>query len=429
MFQGVADAIRNKWLALRCAFMGTYIGILPGLGGSIVDWVAYGHAVQSTKKDPKFGEGDIRGVIAPEAANNAMRGGGLIPTVTFGIPGTTGYAILLGALLVKGLQPGPEMLTTQLPLTMSLVWTLIIANLLAACLMFGLSGHIAKLAWVPGRLLVPGVMIFVFMGAFSASASIGDWLLLIFASIIGYLMKKGGWPRPPIILGLILGGLMENSFLISVQAYENWSWVQRPVVMAIMAIIAITIVLSIVAHRRRKAQDLKEGKEPPKEETIFTLIIGGVLVAAFGAAFMSSLDWTIDVRFFPLVATIAGLFFGGFAFLQTVMEIRQKKDILSIATEDWTEYRGAVFYLLALCATIVGSMIFGQKIALTVFVLAFLLRWGGYAMKQSLIYTAVCWAILVLFYDRLLDTFWMDSVIGDFVSELPHSSAWKFLFF
>ena len=98
--QGVKDAFRHRWLTLRCAFLGTYIGMLPGLGAAIVDWVAYGHAVQSAKDKTEFGQGDIRGVIAPETANNAHKAGALIPTVAFGIPGSIGTAILLGALVI-----------------------------------------------------------------------------------------------------------------------------------------------------------------------------------------------------------------------------------------------------------------------------------------------------------------------------------------
>jgi len=129
ILDGVRDAFRYWALALRCAFIGTYIGMLPGLGASIVDWVAYGHAVQSTKDNPMFGKGDIRGVIAPEAANNAIKGGALIPTVAFGIPGSLGTAILLGALIMQGLRPGPDMLTDNLHITFSLVFMIVVANI------------------------------------------------------------------------------------------------------------------------------------------------------------------------------------------------------------------------------------------------------------------------------------------------------------
>ena len=108
MRRGVRDVLKHRWLALRSSVVGAYVGVLPGLGGSIVDWIAYGHAVQSAKDKSKFGQGDIRGVIAPEAANNSSRAGALLPTVAFGIPGSLGAAILLSALIIKGLQPGPD---------------------------------------------------------------------------------------------------------------------------------------------------------------------------------------------------------------------------------------------------------------------------------------------------------------------------------
>ena len=102
LLTGVRDACRNWWLVLRSTAIGAYVGLLPGLGGTIVDWLAYGHAVQSSKIKDEFGKGDVRGVIAPETANNAMKGGALIPTVAFGIPGSPSMALLLGALLIQG---------------------------------------------------------------------------------------------------------------------------------------------------------------------------------------------------------------------------------------------------------------------------------------------------------------------------------------
>ncbi len=157
MGRGIADAFRNWWLVLRSTIIGAYIGMLPGLGGSIVDWVAYGHVVQSSRDKSGFGKGDVRGVIAPETANNAMKGGALIPTVAFGIPGSASMAILLGALLIQGLQPGPEMLTTKLHITFSMMWTLAIANVVGALLLMVLANQVAKVSFIRGHLIVPTV--------------------------------------------------------------------------------------------------------------------------------------------------------------------------------------------------------------------------------------------------------------------------------
>ena len=151
MMTGIGDAWRNWWLVLRCTAIGAYVGMLPGLGGSIVDWVAYGHVVQSSKDKEGFGKGDVRGVIAPETANNAMKGGALIPTVAFGIPGSASMAILLGALLIQGMTPGPEMLTSKLHITFSMMWTLVIANVAGALLLMLLARQVARVTFRPGQ--------------------------------------------------------------------------------------------------------------------------------------------------------------------------------------------------------------------------------------------------------------------------------------
>jgi hypothetical protein len=157
LMDGVRDAFRNWWLVIPCCFIGTYVGMLPGLGAAIVDWLAYGHAAQSAKDKSMFGKGDIRGVSAPETANNATKGGALIPTVAFGIPGSLGTAILLGALLIQGLTPGPTMLTMELSLTYSMVWTIVIANVLAPILenafQLSMRAH-SGAAWLQGPVVL-----------------------------------------------------------------------------------------------------------------------------------------------------------------------------------------------------------------------------------------------------------------------------------
>src|SRR5690606_11685474 len=191
-----------------------YIGVLPGLGGSVVDWIAYGHAVQTEKDTSQFGKGDIRGVIAPEAANNSHKGGGLLPTIAFAIPGSASMAILLGAFQIQGLTPGPEMLTTRLDITFTMVWTLAIANVLGAGLLFFWGKQVAKITFVQGHFLIPAILLFMFMGAWMSSASLGDWISLLAFGLIGWVMKLAGWSRPPLVLGFILGAIMENGLHI-----------------------------------------------------------------------------------------------------------------------------------------------------------------------------------------------------------------------
>ena len=164
---GVKDAFTHWWLVVRCSVIGAYIGMLPGLGASIVGWVTYAHAKQSVKDDSQFGQGDVRGLLAPEAANNALRGGALIPTLTLGIPGSVGTAILMGALIMHGMRPGPGMLTDELPLTFSFVWMIAIASVVATLILLKTVNYVAKVALLPGHLVVPGVLLFVFMSNWS----------------------------------------------------------------------------------------------------------------------------------------------------------------------------------------------------------------------------------------------------------------------
>ena len=132
--KGVRDWCNNWFLSLRCAAIGCLVGALPGLGGTVIDWIAYGHAVQSTKDKEKYGTGDIRGVIAPESANNAKEGGALVPTILFGIPGSGSMAILLGGFILIGIQPGAEMVTDNLDIVYVIIWSVALANIFGTTL-------------------------------------------------------------------------------------------------------------------------------------------------------------------------------------------------------------------------------------------------------------------------------------------------------
>src|SRR5216117_478381 len=152
-FEGVKDTFRHFWLTIRCSLIGTFIGIMPGLGGGVAQWLAYGHATQSARDANErkgFGQGDVRGVLGPGAANNSKEGGALIPTVAFGVPGSSSMAILLGGFFLLGLVPGPDMLTKHLPLTLSMVWTIVVANIVAVVASFVFLNRLARLTNIRG---------------------------------------------------------------------------------------------------------------------------------------------------------------------------------------------------------------------------------------------------------------------------------------
>ncbi len=438
MFEGIKDAFRHWWLATRCAAIGTYVGMLPGLGAAIVDWIAYGHAVQSAKDKSKFGQGDIRGVIAPEAANNATRGGSLIPTVAFGIPGSLGTAILLGALLIQGLRPGPDMLTDELHVTFSMVWAIVVANIAAAVLLMFLSRQVAKVAFLPGHLLVPGVILFVFMGAWLGGASLGDWITCIAMGLVGFVMKRGGWPRPPLILALILGSIMENAFQLSIRAYGgiDWLWT-RPIVLIILALIAITIFLAArgIAGSKRAGEDTPVTGEGAERNPMISLPFAILLFALFIWSLIESHGWPNSVKQFPITAALPGALMvlfvinqDGRSYLQEIREHGSFGRAWAHTAENVVFDRAAIFfgYLIAM---LLIMLVIGQKLALPLFMAVYLIRWGKYDWRIALGYAAGGWVVLVGFYDRTMNLFWHSAWLTNWLTDILPSwlPAWLFI--
>lgn len=243
MFSGIKDLIKHKWLALRCAGIGTIVGAIPGMGGSVVDWIAYGHVVQTSKDKSQFGKGDIRGVIAPESANNAKEGGALMPTLLFGIPGSGSMAVFLGGMVLIGIEAGPTMVTKDIDLTYTIIWSLAIANVLGAGLSLFLAGPISKLTRIKFSLLAPFMIMVISFAAFQATKDMMDlWMLLLFG-LIGIFLKRFGWSRPAFLIGFVLATQAESYLNMSVQFY-GWEMFLRPGVIIIIILTLISIYYS-----------------------------------------------------------------------------------------------------------------------------------------------------------------------------------------
>ena len=251
-WQGVKDCFDNWWLIMRCSWIGGGIGSIPGISASVVDWLAYGHALKTEKgASLTFGKGDVRGVIASESSNNAKEGGALVPTVAFGVPGSATMAILLGAFLIHGLVPGPDMLHKNLDITYAMVWSVALANILGAGLCYAFSPQFARLATLRYTLILPAVLSVVYIGAFEASRNWGDLFALLLFGVFGWLMKQFKWPRPPLVLGLVLGDSIERYMFISIERY-GYSWLARPVVAILLTIAIIGVVRPFLSDIRRQ---------------------------------------------------------------------------------------------------------------------------------------------------------------------------------
>ena len=247
LLDGVKDTLREWWLVLRCSFIGVWVGIVPGIGSQVVDWLAYGHAAQTSKDAKNFGKGDVRGVIAPESANDAKDGGDLVTTLLLGFPQGVVTALFIVALLAWGYLPGPEMVKKNLDIIYSVVWIQGISGVIGTLIGFVLAAQLAKLAEVRYSVMVPIIFIFVLMGAFSVNRDPIDLLVVVVFGIIGYLMRRFGYPRPAMILGLVLGGLMETYLYRSMASY-GFSWLARPSVIVLLSLAMISFLLTMRAR-------------------------------------------------------------------------------------------------------------------------------------------------------------------------------------
>ena len=250
VMEGVKDTFRHWWLTVRCSILGAVIGVLPGLGGAVGQWIAYAHAVQSSPNRETFGTGRIEGVIGPGAANNSKEGGNLILTVLFGVPGSVSMAILLGAFLIKGILPGPDMVDKHLTLTFSMVWIIVVTNAItvALCLLF--INQLVRVTYIRGSLIIPFILFLVFFGAYAEKNALFDVGLALVFGLLGLIMVHANWPRPPLILGLVLGRLTERYLFISVNRYD-WEWLLRPSVIFFTLLIVGVIGYSIWDQRRK----------------------------------------------------------------------------------------------------------------------------------------------------------------------------------
>ncbi|MCC7010273.1 MAG: tripartite tricarboxylate transporter permease [Acidobacteria bacterium] len=245
MLTGAMDVIRHRWLALRTSVLGALIGVVPGLGGEVAAWVCYGHAVQTARDPARFGQGAVEGVIAPDAANNSKEGGALLPTLFLGIPGSSGMSILLGALVALGVQPGPQVVLGHVNLAWTLVWTLVIANVLGAVMLAAVARWLTTVTRVPGGRLAPFVLVFTLLGCLVGTAGASSLFVLAVLSMLGVWLARAGWPRAPFAIGIVLGNVAERALH---QSLSLWGarFLFRP-----GAIILLVLVLGSVAYHAR----------------------------------------------------------------------------------------------------------------------------------------------------------------------------------
>jgi TctA family transporter len=304
VWQGFLETLRHKWLVVRCSSLGVFIGALPGLGGSVTNWVAYGHAVQLAKDRSKFGKGDIRGVIGPESSNNADNGGALIPTLMFGIPGSGSMALFLGALVLIGIEPGIGMMERHLDLTFIIIWSLALANVIGAGICLFLARPIARLTLVPFVLVAPFMIVIVYFAAFQATRAWEDLIALFVLGIAGMYMKRFGWSRPAFLIGFVLSMRLDAAVYQSIQVYGA-SFLERGGVQVLLALIALSIYLAARMKPHRDPLTVEGAHAPVNkvpQAAFLGLLIAGCLYTLYDAWKLSFLG-----KVFPVAVALITL--------------------------------------------------------------------------------------------------------------------------
>jgi hypothetical protein len=262
VMEGVKDTFRHWWLVIRCSALGCFTAIIPGMGAATTQWLAYAHAVQSSPNKERFGKGAVEGVLGPGAANNSTLGGSLITTIAFGVPASVIMAILLGAFIIQGIVPGPDMLIPEpkgkLSLTFSFVWVIILSNLVTVAICFLFLKQLARVTQVRGSLIIPIILVLIYLGAFAEKNAFEDMLVVLFFGGLGWVMEKLQWPRPPVLLGLVLGPLAENRLFLSTDNY-GLAWTARPGVVIIFLVTLFGIFYPIIKKRWDQRAEVDSG--------------------------------------------------------------------------------------------------------------------------------------------------------------------------
>jgi hypothetical protein len=422
VFAGALEGLRHWRIIVRHSIIGVFFGMVPGLGSAVIDWLSYAVGVALSKDKSQFGKGSLEGVIFAEAAQNSKEGGQAIPTLAFGVPAGIAWIFVLAAMLAYGIAPGPQMLGQHADITIMLAVSFGIGNFLVTLIGLLLTGQLAKLTLIPYAVIGSVIIPLSFLSAFQASDGWTGIIVLLLFTPIGIAMKACRWPRPPLLLGFILGSIIEQNLQSALSAYGAIAFVTRPITIALVAITAVTVfVLMRVGHG---------GSDTPVpiEVRRRTSLLGGGwrLEHWFALAVLMIVAWTLTTSFdFPARARFMPLLAGApaaalLAFMLLFQRGSASGEIMDIGLRSITvagASRTALVIAAFIAALIVLGATVGLQYAVIAFALAFPLAMGEGRMRWI---ASACAGVIValvslVLLDQLMGVLWPDTVVWNWI--------------
>ncbi|MFB3884911.1 MAG: tripartite tricarboxylate transporter permease [Thermodesulfobacteriota bacterium] len=255
ILQGIKAVFKHFWLFLQSAVIGAVVGIAPAIGGGVGNVLSYSVAAQTVKDNPHFGKGDIRGVIASESANNS-KGGDLVPTVLFGIPGSITCAILLGALMLHGIQPGPRLIIDKPGIIYGLIIAVFLSSIVISCFILLGAPYLSSIPNIPDNILGTIVIILGVLGGYATELDFMDAIVAMIFGLMGYFFTDFGYSKVAVVMALVLGKVMQVNFFLTLDTMGPPGFFVRPIPLIIIILCVFLIIRAIFRRKKRS-----EGEE------------------------------------------------------------------------------------------------------------------------------------------------------------------------
>jgi putative tricarboxylic transport membrane protein len=346
--RGIRAVLARPLLLLRSSALGTAIGIVPGVGSSVASWVAY-FAARNTSRNPEsFGKGNIEGVIGPDAAIDAKEGGSMMPLLALGIPGSLSTALLLSAFFIHGIAPGQRLFQNDMPLIWAMILAMVFANIATSALGLVSANQLVKFTLVPAAVIAPIVLVLALLGSYVETQAFFSILVFLVFGVLGLVMVHLGYPRPPLLLGIVLLPIAEDNFHTSFQIYrDSYAFLLRPITLGVLLLTAFALTIPWLRRRWQERRDTphlrnstgtsinnaaraeelsdEELDSRPSKLSRWDFVAQLVLLAAAIGLVVESFNYTPDARLFPLLILAVLITLVSILFLKTLVAWRTRE--------------------------------------------------------------------------------------------------------